>query len=889
MAKSNVQIQNEYNEALKVSQSLTGALNKMIDDTEKSQKKVSDSQKAYNDNLKSIYASAQDVESTQQAILDAEKAKAGISKRYFGANAKLLPVKKAEANVGIKSLQSEMKRLEVVGMVDDAQQKLTNSLNGSLDGLLSGLDEIPGIGKALSGIATGPINFLKGSISNAGKVFTTTFSNATANGKGGMVAFAKATRASMKSMAAAMAGPQAIIAVIVAVLAAGLIAFYRVEKAARAFRDETGLLNSQMVNVQDNIQSVYQETVGLGASMEDVAKNAAAFVNEFGGIEEPSKNVVKSLTVMNKNFGVVIGDAVKVNKVFQNMGGLSADVAQANAESLVSLAAQEGVAPKKVMADIADSAEEAQGFFRGNVQALGAAAINAAKMGSSLKEASKVSRGLLNYQDSVTNEMEASAILGTNLNFSQSRYLAATGDVVGAQASMVKQLRNRVDLDKASVFEIEAMEKATGMQFLQIQNMAKLQKLNLGLDKDRNKVLQEAIKGGLDISKMSGDEIKAKTEALAKQQKMQGELESMGNAMSAMGSELLQAFLPIGKTLVEGLKPFMAGVVNIIKFLGPVLGKVIGGIQKAMVYVGKSFGAIVAPFKALFGPVSSELKKIFTSVQPIISSMFGGMMKGFKVLGGFAKSTLLPVFSVLGKVLKIAFMPITAAVTVIKSMYALVSALVTDGLGGFISKAQEMGPLLSGISATVGIIAAAWVVSIVPSIIAAGIGLVTTMVPALIAGAGSLLTMGAAAIGWAISMAAGAIAAIATASAATLGIGALAIAGGIAVAAVAMNSATADAENSVPAPAVEDGIVKDRQIVSTHPDDYLIATKDPGGLASAMSGGGMDMSGVIAELKELKAAFVANKDVYIDNEKITSRISKTQEKSNINQFGIMGA
>ena len=71
------------------------------------------------------------------------------------------------------------------------------------------------------------------------------------------------------------------------------------------------------------------------------------------------------------------------------------------------------------------------------------------------------------------------------LNFSQSRYLAATGDVVGAQASMVKQLRNRVDLDKASVFEREAMEKATGMQFSQIHNMARLQKLNLNLDKDK--------------------------------------------------------------------------------------------------------------------------------------------------------------------------------------------------------------------------------------------------------------------------------------------------------------------------------------------------------------------------------------------------------------------
>ena len=39
MAKSKAEIQKEYNEALKVSQSLTGALNKMIDNTEKSQKK----------------------------------------------------------------------------------------------------------------------------------------------------------------------------------------------------------------------------------------------------------------------------------------------------------------------------------------------------------------------------------------------------------------------------------------------------------------------------------------------------------------------------------------------------------------------------------------------------------------------------------------------------------------------------------------------------------------------------------------------------------------------------------------------------------------------------------------------------------------------------------
>ena len=72
-------------------------------------------------------------------------------------------------------------------------------------------------------------------------------------------------------------------------------------------------------------------------------------------------------------------------------------------------------------------------------------------------------------------------------------------------------------------------------------------------------------------------------------------------------------------------------------------------------------------------------------------------------------------------------------------------------------------------------------------------------------------------------------------------------------------------------------------VISTSPNDYLIATQNPQSL------GGVSMEGVINELRELKAAFVSNKDVYIDNEKITSRITKTQEKSNINQFGLMGA
>jgi len=88
---------------------------------------------------------------------------------------------------------------------------------------------------------------------------------------------------------------------------------------------------------------------------------------------------------------------------------------------------------------------------------------------------------------------------------------------------------------------------------------------------------------------------------------------------------------------------------------------------------------------------------------------------------------------------------------------------------------------------------------------------------------------------------------------------------------------------------INDGVVQNGQVVSTHPDDFLIATKNPAGLADSMSGGGgapmVSMEGVIAELRELKAAFLANKDVYMDSAKVTSVVRKKTETSTDNKFG----
>ena len=819
MAKSKAEIEKEYQEALKVSTSLAGKFNDMIDSIEASQKKVTDKQKEYNNNLKSIIASAQNYEDIEGTIAQLQEVKTSLSNRYFGANAKLLPLKEAEIDAAIKLLEAQQDSLDTINLVDAQAQRLADTLNSGVDSVTNFASSIPVIGGALGSLIKGPAEALKGAFSMAAMKFTTDFATATQAGSGGFMAFAKASIGSIRAIGVALlTGPQAIIFGMLAVIAAAIGKFAQIEGAAKSFRDETGLLNSQTKEMEGNINSVYLETVGLGASMEDVAKAAADFTNEFGGIEQPAANTMKSMMVLSKNFGVSTQDAAKLNKAFQNMGGLSEEVAQSNLESLTHLAKQAGVAPGKVMADIAESAESANGFFRGNVQAMGAAAINAAKLGTSLKKAVEVSRGLLNYQSSVSGEMEASAILGTNLNFSQSRYLAAQGDVVGAQSEMVKQLRNQVDLQNLSIFEQEALEKATGMTLSEMQNMARIQELGLSTEGERGKLLQKALKAGMDISNMSKEEINAATDKLALEEERQGRLEGIGNKLSKIGADLLQAFLPIGESLVAGLEIAMPIISSIGKALGVVFGGVIKMVLPAIKKIFGAFAPLKEVFSSIFGEGSGDgLKKTLDIVGKLIA---GPITFGFNLIGGIIRS----ISNVIGGIVKM-----------IQGDFAGGFKQVIGGLFGLIKSIplaliETVGDFIYGIGQSIGGAVAKFVQDIKDKIANSAIGRF-----------------------------------------------------------FGMESSTSEESNesdsnTVSQATANNPILKEKEDLASMAPKTVISE-----LAANSNGSNTDMTEVVSAIRELTNVSSANKDVYMNGKKVTDSVTKLQEKSSINRFGLMGA
>lgn len=89
---------------------------------------------------------------------------------------------------------------------------------------------------------------------------------------------------------------------------------------------------------------------------------------------------------------------------------------------------------------------------------------------------------------------------------------------------------------------------------------------------------------------------------------------------------------------------------------------------------------------------------------------------------------------------------------------------------------------------------------------------------------------------------------------------------------------------------INDGVVQNGQVISTSPEDFLIATKNPGSLADSIGGmPSLSMDGVIQELRLLKEAFLSNKDVYMDTVKVTSVVRKTTERATDNRYGTLQA
>jgi len=351
----------------------------------------------------------------------------------------------------------------------------------------------------------------------------------------------------------------------------------------------------------EEILKVNKETVELQKSLALSAGEAADLRNDFAGAAASSENInisttalLKTVTALSKQFGFPtlfdMETLVTTTKLTEQVG-ISAESAGMLAAATVTtgknfedqykdalgtsyeLQRQSGV--QLDLRDILEESGKVTGTIRANlgsnVATIAAAVTQAKLFGGSLNDVANASKALLDFESSITAELEAELLLGKNINLETARQASLNGDMVTVAKELRKEAGDYTEFSKMNVIQQEALAKAMGMQSDQLADI----------------LFQQDIQGKTanELRALGKDELADRLEAQTVQEKFNASIAKLKGILG----DVVTAFMPI----LDILGSVFEAIGKVIKVLQPFMGIITGALSGLLLSGGNPIGALI--------------------------------------------------------------------------------------------------------------------------------------------------------------------------------------------------------------------------------------------------------------------------------------------------------
>ena len=333
------------------------------------------------------------------------------------------------------------------------------------------------------------------------------------------------------------------------------------------------------------LTSANQTFVKLGLTSEEAQSTISNLANSFGlGVDEASK-LSETVGRVAASTGMSVDDSTKLVGLFTQTQGLSGQQAEDLLLGTRQLAKANNVAPDKVLSDIASDTELFARFSQDGGENLLRAAVQARKLGIDIGTVAKAADDLLDFQGSLNKEVEASVLLGRNVNLQKARELSLNNDIEGLQQEILKQVGSEAEFNKMNRIQRDALAGAIGIETSELQKLVSRQGEQLTLQGEINRLTSE--------NEVPEDTITNVAKILAD--------------FKTIGMELAESIGPSLNTILSIIGK-MTGALNSFGGILPAIGILLGGLitksavlfalQAGVTYskaVGKlGFGGLVA-------------------------------------------------------------------------------------------------------------------------------------------------------------------------------------------------------------------------------------------------------------------------------------------------------
>jgi hypothetical protein len=379
--------------------------------------------------------------------------------------------------------------------------------------------------------------------------------------------------------------------------------------------------DNETIKIQRDLGLAKDAAFGMNIELEHAAQHigrthkdtvqANADLNEFLGTSVMlSEKQLSDQIALTKNAGLEVDVREGIYKFSQLTGKSQEQIFDSIGKQ------NKGVlSNKKVLSEVAKTSGQLAAQYKNNPELIGKAVIQAQKLGMTLEQTKKISQGLLNFEDSISAELEAELLTGQDLNLERARGLALQGDTAGAAEELMNNLgpNGLAKFQKMNVIQQEAYAKALGMSADELGDSLVRQKQLNSLDSQSRSELKKKV-----------EELKAegKSEQAAELERLAIKNKSVSLAEQELSNTEKQA--EAAEQLKQSFNAFMVGPVskamnffnNVVKTIADskILQALVGGVGLAataagILMVGRS---IMNAFKA---PIGSKSNPSYTIVE----------------------------------------------------------------------------------------------------------------------------------------------------------------------------------------------------------------------------------------------------------------------------------
>jgi predicted nucleotidyltransferase len=298
------------------------------------------------------------------------------------------------------------------------------------------------------------------------------------------------------------------------------------------------------------MQRIVASSTSLVVNLQEALEAVAELNNNLGVMAaEYMPMVAQRAAELSQSIGISATESAQFFATLGEIGNTSLQAQQNMAGVADAAAKAAGVPLGKVIKDVSGASSNVRTIFRGNTIELIKQSAELRKIGSSLDQAAKSAESLLNFESSVGAELKASALLGQNINFNQSRRLFFEGKIAEGEKALQKELERVGDIDKLNYFQRKALSELTGKDINELQKISSLKKTQQKIDQENPDLAKERLKLEKELAKVAGSEVEQKKRA--------NELAAIENVAKTrtaiLDAQKEQAMLALGKAM----KPLM--------------------------------------------------------------------------------------------------------------------------------------------------------------------------------------------------------------------------------------------------------------------------------------------------------------------------------------------